>query len=67
MNPQPAQIVHACTFAGWTQREAAARLHVSWRTLQDWERGIAHMPYGLYELLLIKAAYPRLKIPTIPQ
>lgn len=35
---------------GQTQVQAAETIGVSWRTWQDWERGVAEMPTGLFRL-----------------
>lgn len=39
--------------AGHTQAEAARLLGVSWRTLQDWERGVASAPGTAITLYLL--------------
>lgn len=36
-NPTPAQVIRAREEAGLTQRQAAALVHTSWRSWQNWE------------------------------
>lgn len=54
-NPTPAEIRQAREAAGLTQPEAAALIHSTLRTWQDWEAGIARMHAGLWELFRRKA------------
>lgn len=54
MNPQPSEILEARHRAGLTQSEAAALIHSTLRTWQDWEAGIARMHPGLWELFRLK-------------
>jgi putative transcriptional regulator len=42
---------------GLTQSAAAYIVHVSMRTWQDWEGGVAPMHRGLWELFLIKCSF----------
>jgi DNA-binding transcriptional regulator YiaG len=51
--PSIADLRTARAAAGHTQAQAAALLSVSWRTLQDWERGIAAMPPAMLTLYLL--------------
>lgn len=49
--------------AGHTQEQAAHTVGVARRTWQDWERGIAAMMPGLFELYLIKTGqHPELRL-----
>lgn len=57
-NPKPEQIVEARQAAGLTQPQAAALVHSTLRTWQDWEAGIARMHPGLWELFKIKTIKP---------
>lgn len=50
----PSEIREARLKAGHTQEQAAHTVGVARRTWQDWERGIAAMMPGLFELYLIK-------------
>ena len=53
--PAPESIRAARVAAGLTQAEAAAVVHrPSYRTWQDWERGVARMPPDAWELFLLK-------------
>lgn len=54
-SPSPAEIRAARKAAGLTQAAAAAVIHSTRRTWQDWERGIATMHPGLWELFRIKS------------
>lgn len=57
MPPCPAQILAARESAGLTQEQAAELVHAGGRrTWQDWERGVARMHPGLWELFRIKTA-----------
>lgn len=52
--PTPDQIREARAATGMSAREAAKVIHSTLRTWQDWERGIARMHPGLWELFLLK-------------
>jgi DNA-binding transcriptional regulator YiaG len=54
MNPTPAQLKSLRIGAGLTQPDAAALIHVTKRTLQDWEHDVNDMHLGLWELLTLK-------------
>lgn len=54
-NPKPEQIREAREAAGLTQTGAAALVHSTLRTWQDWEAGKARMHAGLWELFRIKS------------
>jgi DNA-binding XRE family transcriptional regulator len=54
-SPDPKKVRALRLRVDLTQEEAGALVYVSRRTWQDWERGIADMPPGLWELFLIKA------------
>ena len=56
VTPTPQLIRWARENAGWTQEVAASKIYSTRRTLQDWERGIAEMHPGLWELFRGKAA-----------
>lgn len=53
--PTPEAIKAARTRAHLTQSSAAALIHSTLRTWQDWEGGRAAMHTGLWELFTIKA------------
>lgn len=53
-NPTPAEILKAREGAKLTQAEAAALLHSSWRTWQDWEAGARRMHPAFWELFRLK-------------
>jgi DNA-binding XRE family transcriptional regulator len=55
MYPKPTDVARLRTHLGVTQAGAGRLAGVAERTFQDWERGVAEMPVGLWELLLIKA------------
>jgi len=55
-SPSPEAIRSRRAAAGLTQTRAAALIHSSKRTWQDWEAGIARMHPGLWELFLFKSA-----------
>jgi DNA (cytosine-5)-methyltransferase 1 len=55
-SPSPEAIRSRRAAAGLTQTAAAALIHGSKRTWQDWEAGIARMHPGLWELFLFKSA-----------
>lgn len=52
--PTAEQIYEARAEAGLTMKEAAALIHSTLRTWQDWEGGISNMHAGLWELFLLK-------------
>jgi putative transcriptional regulator len=54
-SPSPGAIRSRRAAAGLTQKAAAALIHSSKRTWQDWEAGIARMHPGLWELFLLKS------------
>lgn len=56
MNPSPEQIKEARATAGLSQTAAAALIHSTLRTWQDWEAKKAKMHPGLWELFLLKTA-----------
>ena len=50
-SPTPAEILAIRQAAGLTQAQAAARVYASsYRTWQDWERGVRTMPVAIWEL-----------------
>lgn len=53
-SPDPAEIRAAREAAGLTQTEAAALVHGSLRTWQQWEAGDRRMHPGFWELFTIK-------------
>lgn len=53
-SPTPAAILAAREAASLTQAGAAALVHSTLRTWQDWEAGKARMHAGLWELFCIK-------------
>lgn len=55
-NPSPEEIRAAREAAGLSQSGAAALIHSTLRTWQDWEAGKARMHPGLWELFRIKSA-----------
>ena len=55
-NPLPDEIRSAREAAGLSQSAAAALIHSTLRTWQDWEAGKARMHPGLWELFRIKSA-----------
>ncbi len=55
--PSPDQILAAREAAGLTQAQAAAVVLTPRRTWQDWERGVARMHPGLWELFRLKALH----------
>jgi DNA-binding XRE family transcriptional regulator len=62
---EPSKIREARVKAGHTQEQAAHTVGVARRTWQDWERGIAAMMPGLFELYLIKTGqHPELRLIT---
>lgn len=54
-SPSPEQIKSARLALGYTQKEAAALVHVSLRAWQMWEAGDRKMPPAVWELCVIKA------------
>ena len=54
MTPAPAEIKEARLAAGLSQSAAAAMIHSTLRTWQDWEAGVARMHPGLWELFCLK-------------
>lgn len=55
-NPAPADIIAGREAAGLTQTQAAALVHGSLRTWQQWEAGDRRMHAGLWELFRLKTA-----------
>lgn len=53
-SPTPEEIRQARESAGLSQPAAAALIHSTRRTWQDWEAGIAKMHPGLWELFCLK-------------
>lgn len=53
-SPTPDALLEARIRAGLTQEQAGALVYAPRRTWQDWERGVAKMHPGLWELFLIK-------------
>jgi DNA-binding XRE family transcriptional regulator len=53
-SPDPAKIRALRERAHLTQEDAGALVYVSRRTWQDWERGVAVMHPGLWELFKLK-------------
>jgi putative transcriptional regulator len=54
-SPTPEQLKSTRKALGYTQKEAAALVHVSLRAWQLWEAGGRKMPPGIWELCVIKA------------
>lgn len=54
-SPDPKQIKSARLALGYTQKEAAAQVHVSLRAWQMWEAGDRKMPPAVWELCVVKA------------
>jgi DNA-binding transcriptional regulator YiaG len=54
-NPTPAEIVAARLAAGLSQTAAAALLHTTCRTWQQWEAGDRRMHPAFWELFLLKS------------
>lgn len=52
--PAPDAIKKSRLAAGLSQSAAAALIHSTLRTWQDWEAGVARMHPGLWELFCIK-------------
>jgi len=52
--PTPKILREARLRLGYTQKEAAAMVHVTTRAWQLWEAGQRKMPPGLWELCVIK-------------
>ncbi len=55
-NPTPAEIRAAREDVGLSQTEAAALLHTTCRTWQQWEAGDRRMHPAFWELFVIKRA-----------
>ncbi|MDX9742068.1 MAG: XRE family transcriptional regulator [Gammaproteobacteria bacterium] len=53
-NPAPAEIRAAREASGLTQSQAAALIHSTLRTWQDWEADKARMHPGLWEFFKLK-------------
>jgi DNA-binding transcriptional regulator YiaG len=53
-NPKPEQVRAAREAAGLSQTAAAAIIHSTLRTWQDWEGGVARMHPAFWELFRIK-------------
>ncbi|TGC30851.1 transcriptional regulator [Pseudomonas citronellolis] len=56
--PDPAEILTARKAVGLSQTAAAALVHSSLRTWQQWEAGDRRMHPGLWELFLLKTQLP---------
>lgn len=54
VSPRPEDILAAREAAGLTQAQAAELVLTPRRTWQDWERGVARMHPGLWELFRLK-------------
>lgn len=52
--PTPCEIKSARQSTGLSQTAAAALIHSTMRTWQDWEAGKAKMHLGLWELFVLK-------------
>ena len=52
--PTPGEVGAARVATGLSIREAAELIHSKVRTWQDWERGVAKMHPGLWELFQLK-------------
>lgn len=60
-SPTPAEILAIRQAAGLTQEQAAHRVYAtSYRTWQDWERGVRQMPMAIWELWQAQEKYPDL-------
>lgn len=60
-SPTPAQVLAMRQAASLTQGQAAARVYASsYRTWQDWERGVRQMPVAIWELWQAQEKYPDL-------
>lgn len=61
--PTPNKLKNARLALGYTQKEAAAMVHVTTRAWQLWEAGHRRMPPGLWELCVIKVGlHPTYKL-----
>lgn len=61
--PTPKNLRDARLTLGYTQKEAAALVHVTTRAWQLWEAGHRRMPPGLWELCVIKVGlHPTYKL-----
>ena len=64
--PTPKNLRDARLALGYTQKEAAAMVHVTIRAWQLWEAGHRRMPPGLWELCVIKVGlHPTYKLVPI--
>jgi putative transcriptional regulator len=61
--PSPERIKSARLALGYTQKEAAALVHVSLRAWQMWEAGDRKMPPAVWELCVIKTGLHPLYVP----
>ena len=60
-SPTPAEILAIRQAAGLTQEQAAFRVYAtSYRTWQDWERGVRQMPVAIWKLWQAQEKYPTL-------
>ncbi len=60
-SPTPAQVLAMRQAANLTQGQAAARVYAaSYRTWQDWERGVRAMPVAIWQLWQAQEKYPTL-------
>jgi DNA-binding transcriptional regulator YiaG len=60
-SPTPSEILAMRLDAGLTQGQAAARVYASsYRTWQDWERGVRTMPVAIWQLWQAQEKYPAL-------
>lgn len=57
--PTPEEIKALRTRLGLSQTAFGELVHAKLRTVQDWERGIAAMHTGLWELATIKAEWQK--------
>ena len=66
-SPTPAEILSIRQAAGLTQAQAAARVYASsYRTWQDWERGVRTMPVAIWELWKLQDSSAANKVVTTP-
>ncbi|TAL65737.1 MAG: hypothetical protein EPN79_11185 [Burkholderiaceae bacterium] len=61
-NPLPSEVRAAREAAGLTQTEAAALVHTSCRTWQQWEAGDRRMHQAFWELFRIKISTRSVRI-----
>ncbi len=60
-SPTPAEILAIRQAAGLTQEQAAARVFApSYRTWQNWERGVRTMPVAIWELWKLQEVVPKI-------